>query len=64
MAKSSSERFPPGCFDLPQRAGETLPLDLISEWTRGEQSRERARSLLAPHAIRGTLVVTDASGLT
>lgn len=64
MAKFSSDKFPPGFFDLPQRAGETLPLDLIGEWTRGEQSRERARALLAPHTIRGTLVVTDASGLT
>lgn len=64
MAKFSSDRFPPGFFDLPQRAGETLPLDLIAEWTRGDQSRERARALLAEHLIRGTVVVTDASGLT
>lgn len=64
MAKFSSDRFPPGFFDLPQRAGETLPLDLIAEWTRGEQSRDRARALLSPHTIRGALVVTDASGLT
>ena len=64
MAKFSSDKFPPGFFDLPQRAGETLPLDLIGEWTRGEQSRERARQLLAPRTIRGTLVVTDAAGLT
>jgi class 3 adenylate cyclase len=64
MAKFSSNRFPPGFFDLPQRAGETLPLDLIGEWTRGEQSAERAHVLLAPHTIRGTLVVTDAAGLT
>jgi class 3 adenylate cyclase len=64
MAKFSSDRFPPGFFDLPQRAGETLPLELITEWTRGAQSRARARALLGPHTIRGTLVVTDASGLT
>lgn len=64
MAKFSSDKFPPGFFDLPQRAGETLPLELIAEWTRGEQSRERARALLAPGTIHGTLVVTDASGLT
>ena len=64
MAKFSSDKFPPGFFDLPQRAGETLPLELIAEWTRGEQSQERARALLEPRTIRGTLVVTDASGLT
>ena len=64
MAKFSSDRFPPGFFDLPQRAGETLPLALITEWTRGAQTRERARELLGPRTIRGTLVVTDASGLT
>jgi len=48
MAKFSSDRFPPGFFDLPPGAGETLPLDVIAEWTSSAQTREVARTILAP----------------
>lgn len=64
MPKFSSERFPPGFFDLPRDAGETLPLDIIERWTRGRQTRESARAILAPHTLRGTVVSSDAAGLT
>ena len=64
MAKFSSDRFPPGFFDLPQSAGETLPLELIAEWTRSAQTLDVARALLGPHTLRGTLVSSDAAGLT
>jgi hypothetical protein len=64
MAKFASDRFPPGFFDLPIGAGETLPLDIIERWTRGAQTRERALAILAPHTLHGTVVSSDASGLT
>jgi hypothetical protein len=64
VAKFSSDRFPPGFFDLPAGAGETLPLDTIAEWTRSSQTREIARAILAPHTLRGTVVASDSAGLT
>lgn len=64
MTKFSSDRFPPGFFDLPQSAGETLPLDLIAEWTRSAQTREVARAMLAQHVLRGIIVSSDSAGLT
>ena len=64
MAKFASDRFPPGFFDLPSGAGETLPLDIIERWTRGAQTREQALAILAPHTLRGAVVSSDAVGLT
>ena len=64
MTKFSSDRFPPGFFDLPQSAGETLPLELIGEWTRSAQTRDIARAILAPHTLRGIVVASDSAGLT
>jgi len=64
MAKFSPDRFPPGFFDLPQGAGETLPLDVIALWTTGQQTRDRAREILAPHTLRGAMVSSDSAGLT
>jgi len=64
MAKFASDRFPPGFFDLPLGAGETLPLDIIERWTRGAQTRENALAILAPHTLHGTVVSTDGAGLT
>lgn len=64
MAKFASDRFPPGFFDLPIGTGETLPLDIIERWTRGAQTREHARTILAPHTLHGTVVSSDAAGLT
>src|SRR5450432_676107 len=64
MPRFSRDRFPPGFFDLPQSAGETLPLDIISRWTQGAQTPELARAILAPHVLRGTIVSSDSAGLT
>jgi hypothetical protein len=64
MPKFSSDRFPPGFFDLPAGAGETLPLDTIAEWTRSSQTRDVARAILAPHTLRGAVVASDSAGLT
>ena len=64
MAKFSRERFPPGFFDLPQGAGETLPVEIIEAWTGAAQTAEAARGLLAPHTLRGVVVSSDSSGLT
>jgi class 3 adenylate cyclase len=64
MAKFSSDRFPPGFFDLPQGAGETLPLETIAQWTHSAQTREVARAILGPHTLRGTVVSSDSAGLT
>lgn len=64
MAKFYSDRFPPGFFDLPSGAGESLPLDVIAEWTRSEQTRDIARAILAPHTLHGVVVASDSAGLT
>ncbi|MDO8666508.1 MAG: hypothetical protein Q7J79_07840, partial [Gemmatimonadales bacterium] len=64
MAKFSSDRFPPGFFDLPSGAGETLPLEIITQWTQSAQTREVARAILGPHTLRGTIVSSDSAGLT
>jgi hypothetical protein len=64
MPKFFADRFPPGFFDLPRSAGETLPLDVIAAWTGSDQSRDSARSILRPHLLRGTVVSSDSAGLT
>jgi class 3 adenylate cyclase len=64
MAKFSRDRFPPGFFDLPSDAGETLPVEIIDRWTHSDQTRETALALLGPHTIRGIVVSSDAAGLT
>lgn len=64
MARFSPTRFPPGFFDLPPDAGHLLPLGVVAAWTRGSQTVERARELLAPYTLRGTVVCSDAAGLT
>lgn len=64
MARFSPARFPPGFFDLPADAGKALPLDIIAAWTRGPQTPGAAHTLLAPHTLRGTVVTSDAAGLT
>jgi class 3 adenylate cyclase len=64
MPKFSRDRFPPGFFDLPSDAGETLPVEIIDRWTHSDQTRETALALLGPHTIRGIVVSSDAAGLT
>jgi class 3 adenylate cyclase len=64
MDTPSRDRFPPRFFDLPQSAGSTLPIPIITEWLDGEQTADVARRLLAPHLLDGTIVCSDSSGLT
>ncbi len=64
MAKFFTDRFPPGFFDLPRSAGETLPLDIIAAWTGSDQTLESARDILAPHVLRGAVASSDSAGLT
>ncbi|MEO5814299.1 MAG: family 3 adenylate cyclase [Gemmatimonadaceae bacterium] len=64
MTKFFTDRFPPGFFDLPHSAGETLPLDVIAAWTESDQTRDAARAILSPHLLRGTIVSSDSAGLT
>ena len=64
MPRFNPTRFPPGFFDLPPDAGQRLPLEMISAWTRSDQTRERATTLLAPCTLRGLVVSTDTAGLT
>lgn len=64
MPRFSPTRFPPGFFDLPPDAGHQLPLGVVAAWTRGPQTVEAARELLAPYTMRGTVVCSDAAGLT
>jgi class 3 adenylate cyclase len=64
MSRFSPARFPPGFFDLPADAGQQLPLGVVAAWTRSSQTRDAARELLAPFTLRGTVVCSDAAGLT
>jgi len=64
VTKFAPDRFPPGFFDLPAGAGETLPLAVIEQWTRSAHTREAALAILAPHAHRGCAVSSDGAGLT
>jgi hypothetical protein len=64
MARFSPDRFPPGFFDLPQTAGETLPLDVIAAWTVSDHTPDAARAIVAPYALHGFVVSTDSAGLT
>ena len=64
VPKFSPDRFPPGFFDLPQGAGETLPVDIIDAWTHAAQTPDAARAILAPHRLEGAVVVSDSAGLT
>lgn len=60
----SRDQFPPGFFDLPQHAGATLPVEVIAEWNRAEQTAMRARTILAPHRLEGIVAASDSAGLT
>jgi len=64
MPRFSPLRFPPGFFDLPADAGEALPLEVIAAWTRSDQTVAAARELLGPFTLHGTVVSSDAAGLT
>jgi len=64
MARLSPTRFPPGFFDLPPDAGQSLPLDLIASWIRSPQTPDAARLLLGPCTLRGIVVCSDTAGLT
>ncbi len=64
MPRFSPTRFPPGFFDLPPDAGQQLPLGVVAAWTRSAQTLEAARELLGPYTLRGTVVSSDAAGLT
>lgn len=55
MAKFSSDRFPAGFFDVTQDIARELPVD---------RSRASALRLLSAHAVTGSVVSTDAAGLT
>ncbi|MFN8652204.1 MAG: hypothetical protein U0133_09910 [Gemmatimonadales bacterium] len=64
MPRLSPTRFPPGFFDLPADAGQSLPLEVIASWIRSPQTPEAARLLLEPCTLEGIVVASDTSGLT
>lgn len=64
MTKFSIDRFPAGFFDVTQDIAGELPVDLIDQWTHGDRTRESALRLLSAHAVSGSVVSTDAAGLT
>jgi len=64
VPKFTPDRFPPGFFDLPAGAGEALPLDIIERWRGGAPTRDAALELVSAHTLRGTVVASDAAGLT
>ena len=64
MARLSRTHFPPSFFDLPTRTGRGVPGEIVERWVKGDRSAATARALLAPTVVRGTVVATDAAGLT
>jgi class 3 adenylate cyclase len=64
MTKFSIDRFPAGFFDVTQDIAGELPVELIEHWTHGDRSRASALRLLSAHAVTGSVVSTDAAGLT
>jgi class 3 adenylate cyclase len=57
-------RVIPALADLTQEIAGPVPVALLQDWARGKQDLESARALLEPFAIRGTIVASDASGLS
>ncbi|HWA56889.1 MAG TPA: hypothetical protein VG692_06535 [Gemmatimonadales bacterium] len=64
MPRLSPTRFPPGFFDLPSDAGQSLPLELIASWIRSPHTADAARLLLEPCTLEGIVVASDTTGLT
>jgi len=64
MARLSRTHFPPSFFDLPTRTGRGVPGEVVERWVRSDRSAGAAREILAPTVVRGTVVATDAAGLT
>ena len=64
MAKFSSDRFPPGFFDLPQRAGETLPGEFYEpgQAVYGPDA-ELVEMVGEEHTTSGETVITEAMRL-
>ena len=53
----------PALMDLAEDVEGGVPIGFAKAWSRGERTEERALELLAPHAVRGTLVRTDTPGV-
>jgi class 3 adenylate cyclase len=51
-------------FDTRGEFARDLPVELITAWMNGKQSREAANQLLSPYRVTGTAVVSDSAGLT
>lgn len=54
----------PALADLTQDVAGPIPVDLIKQWIESDQSDEAHESILAPHIRKGTMVSSDAAGLS
>lgn len=53
----------PALLDLSEDVAAGVPIGLARAWASGERSETRARELLAPFRVKGTLVRSDTPGL-
>ncbi|TNE91867.1 MAG: hypothetical protein EP330_03975 [Deltaproteobacteria bacterium] len=53
----------PALLDLSEDVAAGIPIGLARAWAAGDRSEERARELLAPYRVTGTLVRSDTPGL-
>ncbi len=60
----SRPRIIPALSDLNQETTGPVQLQLLKQWAAGPRDRESAASLLEPFRVDGTVVATDASGLS
>src|SRR5262245_14350946 len=60
----SGPRIIPALSDLTQEAAGPIQLQLLKQWANGPGDTASAVSLLEPFRVEGTVVATDASGLS
>lgn len=54
----------PALADLTQDIAGAVPVELLRDWATGAQDLSTAESLLSPFQVKGTVVASDASGLS
>lgn len=59
-----SQKFLLSLADLPQESRGIIPLELITQWTESERTAEIHQALLSPYIVSGTMVCSDAAGLS
>lgn len=57
-------RFSPALADLRQDIAGVIPVELVKAWTDSDQSRATQERLLEPYRADGTVVCSDAAGIS